>query len=305
MASKLTRRKVVQAKIETVSGTKESLSTSDELFAFDPTINSDIEVPDRNASGTLGQIRRASGLRKGKGSLKIEVAGKGSLGIPLWASTILPAAGFTATNNSYAPTSNAANHKTITYGVYEDGLTKYLSGAVVQKLQFDFEAGKIVYASADLVGIFHSAVDAAYPTLPAIPPNPPKFMGSTFTLGGSTPNVSKCSISIENEISYRESAAVAFGLLHCQIVGRKITITMDPEAEAVAARDIFGQLLGDTELPFNLVLGADDYNTITFNAPKSQITGINEGDRSGKLIHELTISANDSTTGDDSITIAF
>lgn len=128
MPSKLSRRKVVQAKLETTAGTKITLASADSLFTFDPTFNADIDVSTRLASGTLGEIQGVSDVRKASGSFKVELAGKGAIGLPTWASLVLPAAGFKATSQTYAPISDASQHKTFTYTIFEDGLAKTAYG---------------------------------------------------------------------------------------------------------------------------------------------------------------------------------
>ena len=78
---------------------------------------------------------------------------------------------------------------------------------------------------------------------------------------------------------------------------------MNPESRLVATYDVFGKWLAGTEEALSIVLD-DGTDVITFSAPKLQRTNVQEGDRSGLQIDDVSFACNPSS-GDDEFTIAF
>ena len=80
---------------------------------------------------------------------------------------------------------------------------------------------------------------------------------------------------------------------------------MDAQSRLVATEDVYGEWLTGTEQALSLVV-ADDNDTITIAAPKLQRNNIQEGDREGVQIDNITFQLNKSAAaGDDEFTIDF
>src|SRR5437867_147181 len=111
----LYKRRVLAAKQESTPGTAESLTNTEAIFVFDPSIQADIPPATRNATGSLSQLVAVPGPRKSTMKFSVELAGSGSAGTdPTWASVLLAGCGMTSASHVYTFTSDPSNYKTLT-----------------------------------------------------------------------------------------------------------------------------------------------------------------------------------------------
>jgi hypothetical protein len=182
-------------------------------------------------------------------------------------------------------------------------MRKILSGAVgTAKLMYT--TGQPVMIEWTFQGIFNAVSDVAIlsPTYPVI--IPPRFASSTFTIGGSAPGcIESLEIDFGNTIFMRPCPGAATGIASGIITDRSVVGSMNPESRLVETDDAFGDWLSGTEEALVIEL-ADGTDTITFNAPKLQRQNVQEGDRSGLQIDDISFSCNRSS-GDDEFTITF
>src|SRR5258706_4816185 len=129
----LKRKTILAAKQETTIGTAIALAAGDAAFnVMDATISYEIPPTERWGQGSLSKLASVPGARQGKVTFYIELGGSGTGGspTPAWATTLLPACGWLQATNAFSPTSTTSNWKTLTIGVYQDGLFKSIKGAM-------------------------------------------------------------------------------------------------------------------------------------------------------------------------------
>ena len=127
----LKRKRVLAAKIESTPGTAEALTTAEAAFnAYDVMIQTETEMEQREGQGSFGMRPSVAGGYKGKVTFKHDAHWDGTATEPAWADTFLPACGWVKSGQVYTPRTEApgTNVKTLTIGVYIDGMRKLLRG---------------------------------------------------------------------------------------------------------------------------------------------------------------------------------
>jgi hypothetical protein len=127
----LKKKRVLAAKIESTPGTAESLSASDAVFnVYDATIQPSIEFDNRDAQGGFSPLYGTLGAYGGTCTFTTEIVGDDDP-FPDWVTTFLPACGLVESTGVFLPVDEApgTNVKTLTIGLYEDGLFKSIRGA--------------------------------------------------------------------------------------------------------------------------------------------------------------------------------
>jgi len=299
----ITRQRVVAFKAESTPGTAISLSAADGVIhAFDANITPDIGMKERQGQGSMSNLNSVATTRGADGEFMTELQGDGAGGPLAALATLLTASGFVAGSGGlYSLTSDPTT--TLTYARYIDGHKEFMAGAMCD-LEFDFKAGEPVMISVKAKGVYQARTSTALitPTYPTS--NPMVFSGATLTLASYTPRVSNVKISLNNALVLREDGTKTGGYLAATITGRSITVSMDPEEDAIGTKDFIGELLANTEVAFTLVVdnGTDD---CTFSIPKFQIDSAAPGDREGIFTRSIEGKANRSSADNDEMTITF
>ena len=310
----LARRRVLAAKIESVLGDAETLAAADAAMnVFDAKMTPDIPYDAREGQGGFSPLTGVPGAAGGSCTFSVELHGTASPSDPdpLWAKTLLPACGLVnTTGHVYRPVSRAPAvagllPRTVTLGLYEDGLCKVLRGCMGNAV-FRFAAGKIVRVEFSFKGIWVTAVDTAIlaPTYPTV--IPPRFTSAGLTLGDWTPVLSEMTLDLGNEVVLREDVNDSAGYTYAIVTGRAVKGTMNPEATLVSANDLAGLWLSQTEQALAFQVGTGSGETISFAAPKVQFAGAAEGDRGKTAIEDIEFRLNRSASaGDDELAITF
>lgn len=303
----LSRVRVLAAKIETTPGTIETLAAADAVFnVFNPVIQPTIAFQQRQGQGAFSSLPGVPGARGGTVTFATEIMGTGGGAIPAWASTFLPACGWVAAAQVYSPSSAApgASVKTLSIGVYEQGVRKTLRGAVG-----DFEivlaAGQIGVVNWTFTGIWDDPTDVAIlaPTYPTIAPF--RYAAATSTIAAFAFKHAQLMIKAGNEVMLREDAGNVSGYISGLITNRMVTGTIDPEASLVATKDPYTEWTARDEGALSVIL-AGGGDTITLAAPKLQFTNLQEGERSGNQTDQIDFQCNRSAAaGNDEFTITF
>lgn len=305
----LKKKHVLAAKIETTSGTAESLTSSEGAFnVFDLSMQPTVAFTERQGNGSFSQMPAIRELMGGTCTFKTEVYGDGAGGVPGWASTFLPACGWVNSTGTFSPKSEApgTNVKTVTLGAYIDG-KRHLMRGCAGTFSFNFESGKLASINWTFTGVWVSTSDVAIlaPTYPTALPL--RVANATFTIGSWSPCFQNMTIDAGNEVFLRECATNtdASGYAAAIITGRKVTGSFNPETSLIATRDNYGDWIASTERAFSLaIVNATDKMTVAM--PKWQITNLQEGERNGVVTDEITFQANRSAAGgNDEMTIAF
>lgn len=306
----LKKLRVLAAKIETTSGTAIALGAADAAMnVFDVDIQANIDFNERQQQGSSSMLPGVTGLRGGSLSFKSHLYGDGAAGTPTWASTLLPACGMVESTGTFSPKTAApgSDVKTLTMGVYENGLFKSLRGSA-GTFKVICETGKPISLEWTFTGVWQAPTDVAIiaPTYPS--PLPLRFSNSTFTIGGSAPPcMAKIEFDAGNNVVLRECPTVSdgSGYFGGLITERKFAGTMDPEATLVATDDVYGDWIGHTEKALSLSV-TDSTDTITIAAPQIQYNNVQEGEREKLQTDDISFMCNASAAaGDDEWTIDF
>jgi hypothetical protein len=311
----LMKRRVIAARLESVAGTGVELTADYGAFlAYDASIQQNMDSEVRQMQGKFSPLGATLGAHLGTLNFSMELTGSGSGGAPVpgWADVLLPACGFVKATATFSPESTApgaagAGTKTITIGLFEDGVLKKLTGAM-GNCKLTGEAGKRVMLEFEFQGVWNAPVDSALitPTYPTV--SPLRMVSSAFTITeGSTdwtPKLSKFELDFGNELTVREDVSAAAGVYAALITGRRLNGTMDPESTLVATNDLYGDRLALTEKELSIVLGSVAGNIVTLAAPALQFIDPQEGDRNGMQVDEVAFQLN-ASSGDDELTITF
>lgn len=303
----LTQRRLLALETEATAGTAETLVAADAaLNVFDLTIQPDVPFSERPRQGHLGHRPQVGGARMGTVSFRTEMIGGATL--PLWAE-LLPACGYVESTRVFTPRSEppGANVKTVTLGVYENGLLKVLAGCMGNAV-FEFVAGEVVNINWTFTGKWVAPQDATLlvPTYPADAANIPRFVNTGFSIGAWNARISRMTLDLGNTVTMIQDARATdnSGYLHAIIANRRPNGRIDPEAELVAANNTYGNWLALTEAALNIDVAIGTNFGLLFDAPKFQVIRAQEGDRQGIQIDDIEFQLN-GNTGDDELVIEF
>jgi len=305
----LRRKSVLAAKIESTSGTAEALTASDAAFnVFDLTMSPTIAMTPRPSQGSFSSLPAMPELYGGTCTFRTEIFGTGAGGVPGWASTFLPACGWTAAGGVFSPKSETpgSNVKTLTIGAFIDGNRMLMRGCA-GTFSITFETGKIAVINWTFTGVFsgQSAVALLAPTYPTALPL--RVGNATFTLGSWSPCFQSMTIDAGNTVALRECATNtdSSGYAAAIITNRLPTGSINPEAELDGTKDNYVIWTSTTEeaLAFSIENATDKFAVA---APKLQRTNVQMGDRNGMLTDEITFQLNKSAAaGNDELTFTF
>lgn len=298
----LTRLKVFAAKTEATVGTAESLTGSEGVFnVFDLKMLPTIDFMERQGQGGFSRIAGTLGQYSATATFRTQLCGGAS--DPTWMSVLLPACGFKGTSHVYTGVAEqpGSNVKTITIGGYYNGLKKLMRGCVGNCV-FNFVAGQVCYIDWTFVGAWEDPSDVAILS-PSYPSETPlRYAGATFTIGSYAFKASKFTLDLGNEMFVRDDGASAGGIHSCLITGRKPKGSFDPETTLVATKALDSIWKARTTQALVLNLGTTN-NGVNFAAPALQITNIQESDRNGLLIDDVSFDLVRSSTDGDELTI--
>lgn len=298
----LARKKIVQAKLETDKGTKETEGFSD-LLVFDPDIRPSAPFEPRRGPGkyignsVAGIVQERSGIF----TCSVELRGNGTNAMDAGLSVLLQCCGLKNTAETYQVSSVVTNHKTCTINVFEDGKKKVLYGAM-GNVAFEGETGKRMMCNFEFAGIWDTPTDVSLPAFTPGTEPPPILANGTFSIAAAR-KVSRVSLNMGNDVVLRMDINAASGIAHAVIVDIDPVLSCDLEADLVATYDIHGIWLAGTEAAVSLVLGSGAGKAITFTIPKFQYREIPEGNRDGILVYDATGQCNHDS-GDDAVAIA-
>lgn len=312
----LTRKKVLAAKVETTPGSAESLTASEAAFnVFGADIQPRFDFLHRESQESFSPLAGVATPAIGTVSFSMELYGNGG-GTNPWAPVFLPACGFYLDSTTYKLKSEGpgSNVKTLTLGLYQDGLFKSIYGAA-GNVRFNMVNGRIATADFTFTGVFATPSDVALIT-PDYPENTPiKFnsatvsIGSTWGTGSANLIASRVGIDVGNQVVMREDVHKTSGFAHAIITNRLVTGEIDPESTLIATHNIWSEITAGTQGALSVILGGTG-NLVTFSAPKLQFSNIRYGNRGDICVDELTFVLNRNLgtggdRGDDELTISF
>ncbi len=298
--------------MESTIGTAESLTATEGSFnAYDCVINQNIDFEKRPSQGSFDQLSAVPGARKGSMSFKTDMGWDGTTTMPSWASVLLPGCGYVESSQVYTPRSEApgSNVKTLTMGIFENGLYKLLAGAV-GTFKIIAPSGKMAYVEWEFQGVWQPPTDSALiaPTYPTA--TPIRFASAVCTFASTNLKVEQVTFDANNTIVMRQDPSTDAGFVSALVTDRAPMITANPESELVATDDHYGDLIAGTEAAFALTLDGPapvaSTSTIAISAPKAQIVDAQESERDGLQSDDITWDCNKNAANkDQDVSITF
>jgi hypothetical protein len=289
----LKRKRVLAAELEATPGTAATLTAADAGFnVYDVMAQTETELEAREGQGAFGMDSSVVGGYKGRVQFKLDASYDGST-VPTWATTFLPACGWVNNSGVFTPRTEApgTNVKTITLGVYIDGVRKLLRGCV-GTFRLACPSGKNGVFEFDFMGVWDGVTDQTilaptYPTTKGL-----RFASSTTTWNSVALQVENMTLDSGNTMILREDSSNVSGFLAGLVTNRVVKITGNPEAKTVATQDRYGKLLDMSEHALTFDLDGPTNSKITIAAPKAQIISISEADRKNMVVDEIEWGCN-------------
>lgn len=215
--------------------------------------------------------------------------------------SMLTMAGMRFSGGIYSPTSDASLRKTWSFKLWEDGRVRRCYG-VAADLVSTLKVGEPLMFEWAASGVFSDLdTDAAMPSNPTYAALPYVCRSITLTLGGAAlPRVQTATIRLNNNVVGLESLTSTDGFAYFHVVSRRPQIVIDSEARLKAELDTYGLTTTPTEGAISIVLTRGS-STLSISAPKAQRVQVDEGERDGILLDQVTFDLN-GNSGDDEIT---
>jgi hypothetical protein len=263
----LSKRKQIAIAQEANIGTAETLALGDAILTTDePTWEPDVEVIERNAtSASLASRGIVTGARKATINFKMYMRGTAAaptggnqpdyampfIGCGLGIPGAIYSGGSPNEIATWKPSTAVVTDPTaaagMTVGMYADGKRYQIHGAMGNCIM-TLLRGNPIMLDFSFTGVYETPVDAALLVPVYETTVPPTFSSATISvLGYASALINQLTIDLGNEVSMRTDPTTASAFLAAQIVGRRITGTIDVEEELVSAKDWYAAFLAGTE----------------------------------------------------------
>jgi hypothetical protein len=305
--SLLTKKRVCAAKIESVTGTAESLMAADGAENFyDPNYEGVIGSYQRQGQGTVSPQQSVPGARYGKITYRTLMYNSGTSTPPFWASRLLIAASMVLnTAGTYLPQTGGAS--TLTTMCNTNGNLYEIAGAQGNFKIVADKVGEPVKMDWEYMGLYvaPSATALITPTYPTI--LPPRFAGATITLGGVSYVVRKVEFDPQNKLALREQGNETSGAGYAgsYVADRDPKLNLTIEMPAIGTHDFYADMVAGTEAAFVMVIGTGSNNQVRLSIPKAQLrTAPKQSDGDGIALYDLEFGCNrNSAAGDDEFSL--
>ena len=303
----LTRKRTMAFKTETVIGTPESLAAADGVVnAYDTEIQGEFENQAREAQGSFDRLMSIPGKHQGTLTFKTDIE-QSSAGVPAYLSTLFAACGYVASAGVITPRTETpgTNVKTLTMGVYTDGIFKSIAGAM-GTFKINYPTGLKIFIEWEFSGVWQAPTDVAIIS-PVYPTDiPTRFASSEFTYDSKAQCVENMVFDAGNNVVMRECSNTVAGLVSAIITDMEPQITINPEAQLVATQDRYGFWMTPEEKPLSCEVTSPSGSKFTLLAPKAQPLTVAETDRDGIFVDDVTLTCNkNGANKDQSVSLTF
>ena len=280
----LTRYHQVAAKVETTTGTAIALGAADATsLLMNGKVTPNINFIQRNKPASLGVLKGRAGARGGNLTFQQQLYGKGTSGLPTWASLFLPACGLAATGAAFAPDPTADT--TLTMALFRGGRKKLLTGCCVT-MKVSISHDQPVLLDWSFLGVYVNNTDEAMlsPTyddvVPLVGTNTLTFGGATYIIGSVDIDLGN-TIAMRQDVNAKDASDYHLGYRSAWITGQIPTIRITPESALVATKDWYTDLLAANEITLNCIIGSVAGNKSTITGTLQATSPPTEEDRDG------------------------
>lgn len=300
IATLVTRKRLIAAKLETTPGTGIALTATDATCpVYDPALKYTIPMNRRKAPGSATDFTGVPGPRQGQFTGQTHLYNAATA--PAWASVLLAACGFVGSAGVYTPVTGSASANCATVGFYQSGRLKTIVGAAGTAV-IKGSAGNPCTIDWTFTGK-HAAPSSTAILAPTYDATvPPRFAGATVTIGGVAYKVSDFELDLGNKVTLVEDVNDVTGYAFALVVDREEKLTV--KLMATTAKDFYADHVAGTEAAFSMAVGSGTNGVVTIAAPKCQLTDPPEdSDRDGYLEDSLTFQLNQNAADDSELSI--
>lgn len=207
---------------------------------------------------------------------------------------------------TYAPVTAVASHKSCTLYFYRDGILHKVTGCI-GTFELNLPVGGIPVFKFSMQGLWVDPTDTANPgTVNTLDIVPPTVVGVGLAIGGYTPvGVNALSLTLGNQITQKKDVNAAEGLSGLAVTGRTPAGSLDPEADELANFNPWAAWKAATKAAVACTIGTTQGNRFDLAIPKAQWDEVSYGDRDGTLIYSLPFTCTINSDGDDEVAITF
>lgn len=274
----LERPSTLLAKIESVKGTPETLTTADgEFNVMDVVLTEGSAYVKRERGASAGNNRGVAGAMPGTLTFRVHLENSGSATPPPWATTFLPSCGYILTGSTFTRTLDTSLQKTLSAahfkGAGATSIKQAIAGAM-GKFRIVGRNGAPSDVLFEYTGKFTSEENATLidPTKPTT--LPPRGY-EAFTINSVTNLAPEFTLDAGQLVKLLEGPndATDSGYVHAVVSDYVSKLTCEPYVEPLSVinwRELFRT---STELPLSAVFGSGATNVVTMAASKLQLTG--------------------------------
>lgn len=312
MAGISVREQALYAAVEATPGTAETLAGTDvlQVMNLQPNPVENIRLLERQIiRSSLNPEQAVYGGALFSFQFDVELKGSGSAGSAPRLGRLLRACGMdetivASTSVTYTPSSDMANHDTVTIG-YREGPNYRVVKGCRGNVTFNLTAGEYGVLSFRMVGKIHSESEASAPVPVFETTIPRAFLGATFSIGGTSIPIEALTFDLQNNIAIAPDPNQTDGFGEIRITERNTQGTVNPEAQKISTKDFIALLRsGTTQAIQTGTIGSTAGNRWAIAVPKAYFREIGYGEREGLLTKEITFGCVEDS-GDDEISIQF
>lgn len=311
MASVLTRRRLILAKIESIYGNDPTPTGSADAILvrnleIQPlvaeTVNRDLVRP------YMGQADQLLAQVRVEVSFEVELAGSGTAGTAPAYGPVLRSCGLSetvvgATSVTYAPESSGFESVTIHY--HEDGIRHKVTGCR-GTFELNGEVGQIPVIAFTMTGIYNAPTDETLPTPTYANQADPLIFKQGNTTSFDMFSYSGCmqsyNFTMANEVIYRELVGCTKEVL---ITNRAPSGTVVIEAPTIAAKDFFTVATGTSTGSIDFQHGQTAGNIVTVTTAQSDLGNLTYSDQDGIQMLNVPFIAVPTSAGNDELSLAY
>ena len=311
MASVLTRRRLILAKIESTYGTDSTPTGASNAILvrnleiqplLSESVSRDLVRP------YMGQADQLLAQTRVEVTFEVELAGSGTAGTAPAYGPILKSCGLsetvvTSTSVTYAPVSSSFSSLTIYY--HEDGIRHKVTGCR-GTFEINGEVGQIPVISFTMTGIYNAPTDVSLPTPTYANQATPLLFKQGNTTNFSAFSYSGClqsyNFSMANDVIYRELVGCTKEIL---ITNRAPSGTIVIEAPTITAKDFFTVSTGNTTGSITFQHGTTGGNIATVTTAQSDLGNLTYSDQDGVQMLNMPFIAIPTSSGNDEFSLAF
>jgi len=311
MASVLTRRRLILAKIESVYGTDPTPTGASNAILvrnleIQPlvaeTVNRDLVRP------YMGQADQLLAQTRVEVTFEVELAGSGAAGTAPAYGPVLRSCGLSetisaGTSVTYAPESSGFESCTIYY--HEDGIRHKVTGCR-GTFELNGEVGQIPVISFTMTGIYNAPTDETLPTPTYANQAAPLLFKQGNTINFSAFSYSGClqsyNFSIANSVVYRELVGCTKEIL---ITDRAPAGTIVIEAPTITAKDFFAAATGSSTGSITFQHGGTAGNIVTMTTAQSDLGNLTYSDMDGVQMLNMPFIAVPTNAGNDELSLVY